>query len=292
MLVSVAEPEQREVVHQFLQVARPRHVYLADEDLDDRISRGDVLLAEDEGRLHGVLVVRSEGRLPSLPPPAPTRVYVDAVAVAAGASPSVILRELVAAWRSIPTGEDRILIAYGGPRWLDRALQAAGLALAERVEFFVLHRLSRRAEAFLSTRRPAALREASLGDLNALTLLDAATFDLLWHMTERDLYTLFMRGRLQLAEVDGVLAGYLAMTVDSSSVQLARLAVHPDWQGNGIGRQLLLDGLAAAAELGCRTALLNTQAGNLRSQQLYRSLGFRPTGERFPVYTLRQPSQT
>jgi voltage-gated potassium channel len=42
---------------------------------------------------------------------------------------------------------------------------------------------------------------------------------------------------------------------------------------------LLLAGLQLAQAWGCGRALLNTQAANLRSQQLYRSLGFRPTGE-------------
>jgi [ribosomal protein S18]-alanine N-acetyltransferase len=84
---------------------------------------------------------------------------------------------------------------------------------------------------------------------------------------------------------DGALVGYLALTTKEDVAQVARLAVHPDWNSHGIGRQLLIDGLLAAVELGCHSAVLNTQAANQRAQILYRSLGFHPTGDHFEVYT-------
>lgn len=45
-------------------------------------------------------------------------------------------------------------------------------------------------------------------------------------------------------------------------------------------------GLQLAQTWGCSRAQLNTQADNHRSQQLYHSLGFRPTGEAFAVFVL------
>ena len=96
---------------------------------------------------------------------------------------------------------------------------------------------------------------------------------------------LLLFGRLTVVEQDGTLIGYLAITVKDEVAQIARLAVHPAWSGQGLGRRLLAEGLEAARALGCRRAILNTQAPNRRAQALYRSFGFRPSGERFEVYT-------
>lgn len=53
-----------------------------------------------------------------------------------------------------------------------------------------------------------------------------------------------------------------------------RLAVHPEGQGRGIGRRLLLDGLAWLVRAGVTRAYVNTQAGNQTALHLYRAVGF------------------
>jgi ribosomal protein S18 acetylase RimI-like enzyme len=59
-----------------------------------------------------------------------------------------------------------------------------------------------------------------------------------------------------------------------------RLAVHPDAQGQGTGRRLLLDGLHWMRRRGVTRAVVNTQTGNDRALDLYLQTGFReePTG--------------
>ena len=54
-----------------------------------------------------------------------------------------------------------------------------------------------------------------------------------------------------------------------------RLAVHPDTQSTGIGRRLLLDGLAWMQRGGAREAFVNTQTNNAAALALYTSVGFR-----------------
>ena len=53
-----------------------------------------------------------------------------------------------------------------------------------------------------------------------------------------------------------------------------RLAVHPEGQGRGTGRRLLLDGLAWLVRAGVTKAFVNTQAGNQPALALYKSVGF------------------
>jgi ribosomal protein S18 acetylase RimI-like enzyme len=246
--------------------------------------------------MHALAAFYPEPRPPSLPPPAPDRVFLRAAAFRSGTSPSAALRELIAAWAAADTAADtaaaRLLIAYGGEPWFNRALLAAGCTLAEEVIFFALPDLPRVVAGLPPAAPPAALRASSPTELNELAALDAACFNVLWHMGVADLRQLLLFGRLTVVERDGALAGYLALTVKEGVAQIARLAVHPAWSGHGIGRQLLADGLAAAAAEGCHTAVLNTQTHNTRSQALYRAFGFRPTGEHFEVYTRLAPPPT
>lgn len=53
-----------------------------------------------------------------------------------------------------------------------------------------------------------------------------------------------------------------------------RLAVHPSAQGRGVGRRLLLDGLAWLAGHGTTKAFVNTQVSNRSALSLYRDVGF------------------
>ena len=54
-----------------------------------------------------------------------------------------------------------------------------------------------------------------------------------------------------------------------------RLAVHPSAQGRGVGRRLLLDGLAWLAARDATKAFVNTQLSNRSALALYEAVGFR-----------------
>ena len=97
---------------------------------------------------------------------------------------------------------------------------------------------------------------------------------------------LHLVGQIFVAERDEDVVGYLAQTSAGATVHLARLAVLPQFGGQGVGRRLLVAGLEFAQAAGCHQAVLNTQASNEQAQRLYRSLGFRRTGERLAVFTV------
>ena len=288
--------------------AARRQVGLGEEDLALLVASGHVLLLVDdvvdgapderasreEWRPLGPRDVRAlaafypEMRPASLPPSAPDRVFLRAAAFRGGTSPSAALAALVDAWCSAAAPRPRLLIAYGGEPWFNRSLAAAGCTLAEEVIYFELDDLQRADLLWAAGQGGGsadALRLAVPAELDELAALDAACFNVLWHMGVADLRQLLLFGRLTVAARDGALVGYLALTVQEETAQIARLAVHPAWSRRGIGRALLAEGLHTAQALGCRRAVLNTQAANSPSQALYRSLGFRPTGERFEVYT-------
>lgn len=83
------------------------------------------------------------------------------------------------------------------------------------------------------------------------------------------------QGGLFLAEVDGVLAGCVAIRRLSGEVcEMKRLYVRPQHQGAGIGRQLVLAAIDAARSLGYREMWLDTLPTMSSAQRLYAELGF------------------
>lgn len=78
------------------------------------------------------------------------------------------------------------------------------------------------------------------------------------------------------------MGGYeLAQAWLGDSFEVAEVHVHPDYQGQGIGRRMVPALLHPRLE---RTALLSTQDADSRARRLYRGLGFGDllTGYRFP----------
>jgi ribosomal protein S18 acetylase RimI-like enzyme len=82
---------------------------------------------------------------------------------------------------------------------------------------------------------------------------------------------------------DGII-GYQISTASSGGGHLARLAVHPRVQSQGIGYAIVRDLLAQFYRRGALQVTVNTQLDNLASLALYHKAGFQRTGEVYPVY--------
>jgi len=135
--------------------------------------------------------------------------------------------------------------------------------------------------------REVSVRPVQPQDFPALVALDQAAFDPLWQNTA----TVF-RGILAIypyfvvAEMDGVVVGYQFCSLMGRQGYLARVAVHPDYQGRGIGVRLLAEAIAFFQREGAKVITLNTQQDNRASQRLYRWFGFRLMGEEALVLKL------
>lgn len=296
MFVRTATPTDSAAIYTLLDHAPRQRVQLGAEDIAAALATNQcLLLYEDKDadpRLLALLLTQTEARPASLPATAPDRIYVRGVAFERHCSPTIGLQHLlrVFAERSTDSAHPRQLIAYGGEGWLDRALRDAGMTLTARVQYFALERLQQRTWPPPSTSTAYTIRDATPTDLASLTSLDSLTFAPLWRYSQRHLQDALLHGPLLLAHSNGAVIGYCALLLEHATCTIARLAVHPDYQGQGYGRALLIAGLQVAQQWGCTRALLNTQADNHRSQQLYRSLGFRPTGESFAVFVLDLPA--
>jgi ribosomal-protein-alanine N-acetyltransferase len=78
--------------------------------------------------------------------------------------------------------------------------------------------------------------------------------------------------------------GYQISTASPMGGHLARLAVRPQYQKNGIGYALVKDALDQFKRRGTLRVTVNTQKDNAVSLSLYLKAGFQSVGEEYPVY--------
>jgi ribosomal protein S18 acetylase RimI-like enzyme len=121
-------------------------------------------------------------------------------------------------------------------------------------------------------------------DLPQVAEVDAAAFIPLWQNSLEALsHAYLLAASAGVAEKAGRLIGYQLSTRSSQGYHLARLAVRPEEQGQGIGRALVMELFTQAVRHGSSHFTVNTQNDNAASLALYRRLGFFQTGERYPV---------
>lgn len=82
----------------------------------------------------------------------------------------------------------------------------------------------------------------------------------------------------------GQLVGYCFSYLVVDELHVLNLAVHPLWQGRGLGRLLLESVLEQAVARGATYVTLEVRRSNLIAQSLYGSLGFSPSGVRKSYY--------
>jgi ribosomal protein S18 acetylase RimI-like enzyme len=133
-----------------------------------------------------------------------------------------------------------------------------------------------------------AIRPMTAGDLPAVVEVDAEAFIPLWQNSLDSLQqALSQSGSATVAEFQGGIAGYQISTHNPFGGHLARLAVRPGLQRRGIGRALVNDLLIESARQGLRKFTVNTQNDNPASLALYKSLGFKPIREEYPVHVIK-----
>jgi ribosomal protein S18 acetylase RimI-like enzyme len=168
------------------------------------------------------------------------------------------------------------LIYVGSEKWLTTSLQDHGFVLDNVILAYTKNDWAVPSRG----KQDVFVRPAQPGDFPALVAVDRAAFDPLWRSTVdvfRDVlanYPYFV-----VAELDGAVVGYQFSDLIGGQGYLARVAVHPHYQGRGIGVRLTAEAIAFFKGEGARVVTLNTQQDNRPSQRLYRWFGFRLIGE-------------
>ena len=126
-------------------------------------------------------------------------------------------------------------------------------------------------------------REISLGDLDGIVQIDQAVNPFPWgEEALRD--TIVSSGHHLMSLREGRAVGFLLSNFVLDEAQLLLIGVSPDWQGVGVGAQLLKELINRSLEQGRKLIYLEVRSGNERAIRMYRSFGFLDIGVRRDYY--------
>lgn len=176
------------------------------------------------------------------------------------------------------------------PDWYDRV----GLEPIEEVITYELRRLDAvgQQSTSLSFHAVDPSDQATISDL---VRLDHTAFPWLWwnSAAEFEAYRKTAGVQIFLALAGRRPIGYIGVTLYPGWGHIDRIAVEPESQGRGYGRQLLAFAVDRLAQQGARRVALSTQRENHRSRRLYERAGFqRAPGFDYQLYgvVLRPPA--
>lgn len=166
--------------------------------------------------------------------------------------------------------------------WLETLVKKSGF---QRTHSILMLTWERQAIPSLPELPAVQVRPMVHDDLPSVQAIDAAAFKPLWQNSLPYLeYAYHQAALATVIEKDGQVAGYQISTATSQGGHLARLAILPALQGQGLAKALLRDTLLQFTRRGARSLTVNTQHDNQVSLALYRQMGFSLTGEEYPVY--------
>lgn len=132
------------------------------------------------------------------------------------------------------------------------------------------------------------IRPMHLNDLPEVETIDQLAFPPLWQNSLAGLTKAFNQPGISTVALKGErIVGYQISTSMTIYGHLARLAVHPEFQRQGIAFSLVYDLLAEFKRRGFWRITVNTQSNNLPSLKLYKKFGFKRTLEEIPVYEIK-----
>jgi ribosomal-protein-alanine N-acetyltransferase len=174
--------------------------------------------------------------------------------------------------------------------WFQQVLAGSGFESRQRIVMLEWHGFA--GQPWGGGEAPGVrIRPMTQADLPEVQWVDAASFEPLWQNSLETLRRAFAQSLLAtVAEHENGMAGYQLSTGSGQRAHLARLAVHPSWQGRGVGRALLNDLFTKLAHNGIYKLSVNTQSDNAVSLRLYQRTGFIRTGEQYPVYFFDVPA--
>lgn len=167
-------------------------------------------------------------------------------------------------------------------RWADRWLPHLGFQIGNWIESYM------KEDMVIPPHAEAAveIRPVQAADFAALADLEAAAFSPLWRHSLRGLRLAQQQAiSFDVALQAGQIVGFQhSVATQNNCAHLARMTIHPRFQGHGVGSTLMAHTLRGYAQLGFTYASLNTQTDNIASQKLYGKFGFRPIDYRLPVW--------
>lgn len=269
-----ATPDDRAALTALLETAPWRHQHLDWFEAQDILGEQPFLLARNGRDLFGCLACTPERR----------EVAWVRLFAAAGGQPVSRLWDLL--WKPVEAAVrlsgSSIVAVLATAAWLPSLVERSGFEHLHDVVFLEWPGRTSPPVPGLAVGR---LRPMQASDLTAVAEADARAFAPIWQLSARSLAAAFAQAdSASVIEADGRPVGYQISTATALGAHLARLAVDPAHQGRGLGTALVADALRSLVRLGYNRVTVNTQSDNGPSLKLYSRLGFRRTGQAYPVY--------
>ncbi|TPW27034.1 GNAT family N-acetyltransferase [Pararhizobium mangrovi] len=132
--------------------------------------------------------------------------------------------------------------------------------------------------------RKPAIRLAEPGDLAAIqAIVERAYTPYIARMGRKpgpmldDYGGLIAAGRVNVATIEGVAAGFIVLVPEGRTLLLDNVAIDPGHRGTGLGRRLLSFAEETARAKGCSRIRLYTHQTMTENVALYTRLGYRET---------------
>ena len=87
-----------------------------------------------------------------------------------------------------------------------------------------------------------------------------------------------------VVEKDNEVVGFIILSYESGEGHILNLCVHPHFQHQGLGKQLMVHALETAKEHGAKIIYLEVRRSNVNAISLYQKMAFSQIGERKAYY--------
>ena len=135
-----------------------------------------------------------------------------------------------------------------------------------------------------------SIRPMTVEDLEQVAAIDQVSFSLPWpahsfryELLENDVSRQWVVEVQDAGEAPNVI-GMIVVWLILDEAHIATIAIHPDYRGRGLGRQILITALRECAAQGARSATLEVREHNQIAIDMYRKLGFMVAGRRKRYY--------
>lgn len=272
--VRSAHRRDLETLHQLLREQFYTHTHVDWHTLADWLDCAGFVVWEHE-LIHAFLTVTAA------PPPA---AWVRAVSLRYSSAPKKTLTALFEQAINQLKAQNITTIGWmSNKRWPDRWLPDLGFDVRYHIEAYHKNDLTIPPH---KTPQNLFIRSVLPEEIKQLAHLEALVFDPLWRHDARGLHLAWRESlSLDVAFLNGRLIGFQhSVPADKQGAHLARMTIHPDVQGQGIGSTLLAYAINGYKKRDRTHVTLNTQTGNTAAQHLYTKFGFYPIDYRLPVW--------
>jgi ribosomal-protein-alanine N-acetyltransferase len=220
----------------------------------------------------------------SAAPEPPGYAWVRCFAVGRGITANAAWKALSKAAQPILSGMQAQLVAVSLQDWFSQVLIQNGFIPRQKI---VVLEWNHHQPSAAQINPDILIRSMTADDLAEVADIDAKSFEPLWVNSMVSLRAAYLQAEhTTVAEYQEKIIGYELSTASQFTAHLARLAILPEFRKQAIGRTLVGNMLSHFAKRGIMQITVNTQNTNQASLRLYDTLGFRLTGEEYPVFSV------